>query len=104
MAFMNLTQEDTLKTIYESIDELNEQLPAERLVDKSPETRLLGDSGQLDSIGFVNFVAILEEKCAQRFGVMVSLIPDLQDENGANPFETLAKLAEHLRNILGRQT
>ena len=46
-----MTERDKiLKSIYDAIDEVNEQLPEGQTLVKSPNTVLLGESGKLESI------------------------------------------------------
>ena len=59
--------------IYQSLDDVNEQLPNDQRIQKSTETILVGRAGGLDSLGFVNFIALVEEKCAHKYGITVSL-------------------------------
>lgn len=47
--------------IYHAIEEANRATPPEQALEKSPDTILVGESGRLDSLGFVNLIAILEE-------------------------------------------
>jgi len=84
--------------VYTAIDSLNEQLSGERKIQKDPTTLLLGNEGNLDSIGFVNFVVLVEEKCQQECGVSVSLMETPEEEN---PFETVGSLIEYLEQRLG---
>ena len=71
---MKPTKDGLLDIIYQSLDEVNEQLPSDQRIQKSPDTILVGRAGGLDSLGFVNFVALVEEKCAHQYGITVSLM------------------------------
>lgn len=71
---MKLTKEELLGIIYQSLEEVNEQLPNDAQIQKSPDATLVGQAGGLDSLGFVNFIALVEEKCTQRYGISVSLM------------------------------
>ena len=90
---MNATEEAIIATIYETIDEINEQLPPDNWLRKSPDAAVLGRSGGLDSLGFVTFVAALEEKCEERFGVMLSLADSGNGSADTDEFDTVASLA-----------
>jgi acyl carrier protein len=68
---MPVSKEQVLSTIYESIGEVNDQFSLNVLTDET--TPLIGDNSGLDSLGFVNFIASLEDKCQQRFGLQLSL-------------------------------
>jgi hypothetical protein len=47
-----------LRVMYDSIAEVNLQLPEHQRIEKSLTTILLGDGGRLDSLGLVNFIVI----------------------------------------------
>jgi len=98
--FMSIVRDQILGILYQCIDELNEQLVPEQQLRKAPETGLFGDSGRLDSLGFVNFVALVEDKCESCFRVALSLTEDGVKEEEASPFETVGGLADFIRQLL----
>lgn len=98
---MNVTSNQVIKIIYDSFDELNEQLPPESWLKKAPETRVSSRDGGLDSMGFVTFISLLEEKCEAAFGVTLSLADSAGDTT--NPFETAGQLAAYLEGLLAKQ-
>ena len=85
---MNITKQQILDVVYESLDGLNEQLPDEKQLAKSPSTVLLGDDGGLDSLGFVNFIGLLEEGLESR----LKCNPGLSGSN--DNFETVQNLVD----------
>ena len=87
-------REAVLEILYECIDELNEQLAGEQRLRREPGTRLLGD-GALDSLGFVNFVVLAEDRCERAFGVSLSLTESARKEH-TDPFETVGTLADFM--------
>jgi acyl carrier protein len=97
---MKPTKEELIGIIYESLDEVNEQLPNDQRIQKSPDTILVGRTGGLDSLGFVNFVASVEEKCAQKYGVTLSLTETSSQED--DPFEDVGKFADSLFQRLNK--
>ena len=91
---MKLTKEGLLDIIYQSLDEVNEQLPSDQRIQKSPNTILVGGAGGLDSLGFVNFIALVEEKCAHKYGITVSLMEGSSSEDAA--LENVRSFADSL--------
>jgi acyl carrier protein len=91
---MKPTIEELIDIIYESLEEVNEQLPSAGQIQKSLDSTLVGRTGGLDSLGFVNFVASVEEKCAQKYGVTLSLTETSSQED--DPFEDVGKFADSL--------
>ena len=71
--------------IYEVVDEINGQLPADNQLQKAPDTVIIGDGSTLDSLGVVNFLVSLEEKMTTSLGQSVSLLNDdlLEHDNGS---------------------
>jgi acyl carrier protein len=78
---MKATKQELIDIIYQSLDEVNELLPNGAQIQKSPDAALVGRAGGLDSLGFVNFIALVEEKCAHKYGITVSLMNGSSDED-----------------------
>ena len=96
---MEITREKIIEVLYESIAELNEQRSKDQRMALSPQTPL-GEGSGLDSLGFVNLVALIEEKCDDRFGrTLVLSVPHI-DPAAHDPFETVDSLAKFLEVIL----
>ncbi len=97
---MKITRQNIVQILDECIDELNEQLNKEQRLSKTPETPLLGNGGGLDSLGFVNLVALVEEKCQERFGRSLVLAESDAKQGTRNPFDTVGTLAEYIEHVL----
>jgi acyl carrier protein len=95
---MKPTKKELLEIIYRSLEEVNEQLPNDQQVQKSPDAILVGRAGGLDSLGFVNFVALVEEKCAHKYGITVSLSEASSSEDAA--LEDVERFADSLLQSL----
>ena len=93
---MEITREKVIEVLYESIAELNELRGKDEQLAKSPQTSLLGDGAGLDSLGFVNFVALVEEKCQDRFGKSLMLSDATEKPGVRDPFSTVGALAEYI--------
>ena len=91
---MKPTKDELVDIIYKSLEEVNEQLPSDAQLRKSLDTTLVGRAGGLDSLGFVNFVALVEEKCANKYGISFTLVDRSSQENGA--LENVGKFADSL--------
>ena len=93
---MDITREKIIEILYECIDELNEQRGTDdEQLACSPRTPL-GDGSGLDSLGFVNLIALVEEKCHDHFGRSVMLSGVEVDPAVCDPFETIDLLAEFI--------
>lgn len=94
-----MDRERALKLIYETIDSVNQQLPAARRLARDPATVIVGAGGSLDSLGIVNFVLALEEKSGDALGRPVQLLkPEWLAAEGG-PFHTIDRLAMHLMTL-----
>jgi acyl carrier protein len=91
---MKPTREELIDIVYQSLEEVNEQLPNEAQIQKSLDSTLLAGNRGLDSLGFVNFVALVEEKCAYKYGVPLSLADLFLDDGYA--LEDVGKFADAL--------
>jgi len=63
-----------LAVVYQAIDTVNGQRPADQKLPKSPDLVLVGDGGVLDSLGLVTLVLTIERKLEEAAGVEVDLI------------------------------
>jgi acyl carrier protein len=91
---MKPTKEELIDIIYECLGEVNEQLPKDQQIPKSPDANLVGRAGGLDSLGVVNFIALIEEKCAHKYGIDLSLMDTSLHEDGA--LENVGRFADSL--------
>jgi hypothetical protein len=87
---------DIEKLIHETIDEINEQTPADRRIEKSSQAVIVGTGSTLDSLGIINFLISLEAKVAVLTGTSVSLLNDdtLNDPNG--PLRTVESIEKFI--------
>jgi acyl carrier protein len=86
------SRESLFEIIYQSIDDVNQQLAPEQQIVKLPDTSLFDSTHGLDSLTYVTLVALIEEKCEDRFGVSVSL----SEDNAGESFETIESLVSFL--------
>jgi acyl carrier protein len=96
---MEITRDNILEVVYESIEELNEQRSKDQYLECLPQTPL-GDRAGLDSLGFVNLVALIEEKCQDRFGRSLVLSEMKWRTGMRDPFETVSSLADFIEDAL----
>lgn len=97
-----LDKKDCLDLVYETIDDLNETLEDRKLV-KSPQTQLFGCSGNLDSIGLVTFIVMLEQRIAKKYHRPVTIAEDRALSRQRSPFLTVDSLAEYLSEKLNER-
>ena len=85
-----------LELIYSMIDEHNKLNPDELKLEKSLETVLIGPKGNLDSLGFVNFLVEVEDVIKKNIDQDICVIDELLflDENG--PYSNVENLTEFI--------
>ena len=93
-------QEQIRRIIFDTIDEINQQLPPDQRLEKEEATVLFGAGSGLDSLGLVNLIAGTEERVAERFGREVNLGDERLMGQKEDPFRTVGSLARHLDYLL----
>ena len=97
---MEITKERILEMLYQCISKLNEQRSKNEQLASSPQTPLLGEGVNLDSLGFVNLVALVEEECQDQFGKTLVLSDAAMKPGSRDPFATVEALAEYIQLFL----
>jgi D-alanine--poly(phosphoribitol) ligase subunit 2 len=88
------------KIIYSVIDELNEDLGDQNKLEKSKSTILLGKGAQIDSLGFVNLVASIEDHIEEETGLVLTLVNENSISVEPSPFRTIETLVEYMLSCL----
>jgi len=96
-----MPDKDILDLVYGSIDEINRLLPADRRLEKSLDTALLGEGSELDSLSLINFIVAFEEALEQALGVRCNLLEEecLTDPTG--PLKSIGSLVDFVAHSRG---
>ena len=97
---MNPNKEQIMAVIYASVDELNTLMGNKQRLEKSLQTIILKDGAGLDSLGFVNLVSLIEQKCEEQFGRSLVLTQTGKPGGPKDPFETVETLLEYVGAML----
>jgi acyl carrier protein len=100
----SIAGDEILNLIYDVIDELNETLPENQRLAKSPETLLFGGGANLESLGLVRLVLLLEQKVQDDLGRTVTLVDEKAMSQSRSPFRTVAALADYVATLLGQES
>ena len=100
----SIVGDDILNIIYDVIDELNETLPEGQRLTKSPDTLLFGGGANLESLGLVRLVLLLEQKVQDSIDRVVTLVDEKAMSQSRSPFRTVAALADYVAMLLGQET
>ena len=82
--------------IFNSIHELNIQLPNKIKLTESTKTVLYGNNGQLDSLGFVNLIVIIEQNIEDEFDVSITIADEKAMSQKRSPFRTIGTLSDYI--------
>jgi acyl carrier protein len=88
--------EKALACVYNAADEMNDTLPPDGKLEKSPETVIFGKDGKLDSLGIVNFIVAVEEQIEEEFDVELTLADENASAMEESPFATMETLAKYV--------
>lgn len=86
--------------ICEAIEELNEQLDADKKINYSDELRLIGPKAVLDSISFVTLIAIIEDLISERLEKNIMIVNDKAFSRERSPFYSAAALSDYIVELL----
>lgn len=89
-----------IQAIFKAIDEVNSALPGDQQLGKSEDEVLYGQSGKLDSLGFVNLIVTIEEEITNAFNVPCTLADENAFSQKNSPFRTVANLADYIESNL----
>jgi len=92
--------EKVIKLLFSIVDEINQQLPKDRQLKKSVDTVLFGKSGELDSLGLVNFIVATEQKIEEEFEIAISLTDERAMSQKNSPFKTIGTFADYITLLL----
>ena len=92
-----------LNVIYSSLDQVNQDGDLESVLEKSPETLLMGHGSKLDSLGLVNVVVSVEENINENFNIEISLADERAMTQEESPFGNVNALAEYIEILINEE-
>jgi acyl carrier protein len=92
--------ENIFAAIYRAGDWINGELPPDRQLSKTPETRLLGAQSVLDSMHLVSLIIAIEREVEDTFGVSLTLADERALSMKASPFRSIQALANYIGILL----
>jgi acyl carrier protein len=88
-----------IQAIYDAISEVNKSRGPEQLLERSPDTVLIGE-GKLDSLQFLNLTIAVEEKIEQMFKKTISVTDAALLGDEVEPL-TVVALANRIESLMG---
>ena len=91
---------DVQKVVYDSIDELNQQLSEDDRLIKSLDTKIFGSNSKLDSLGLVSLIVMVEQNIENEFDVSITIADEKAMSQKRSPFRTIGTLADYIDMLL----
>jgi acyl carrier protein len=99
-----MDQANLTAVILSAVGEFNEGVTGDRRIQETPEAMLFGRGGNLDSLGLVNLILMVEEHIQTSYGVTLTLADERAMSQERSPFRSVSSLAEYLGLLLGETT
>jgi acyl carrier protein len=93
-------KERVTQEVFRAIDEVNANLPEGRQLEKSTDTVLFGERGELDSLGLVSLIVATELQVEEAFGVSITIADEKAMSQERSPFKTIASLVDYVDSLL----
>ena len=93
-------REKVLQAIYKAFDQVNETLPKEKHIEKTPQTVLLGGEGAIDSLGLTMLIVAIEQKIEEELDTVITLVDSSTMSEEHSPFLSVEKLAAHISSLV----
>jgi acyl carrier protein len=88
--------------IFNSIEEFNDINTQDKELPKGLDTKLFGKGGELDSLGLVNFIIIVEQMIEDEFEINITIADNKAMSQKKSPFLTINSLVDYLELILNK--
>ena len=99
-----MNQSDNILTaIFRAVDWINSELPQDRQLGKTAETRLVGSQSVLDSLQLVSLIIGIEREVEDTFGMALTLADERALSMRESPFRSIQSLADYI-SILVTET
>ena len=79
---------------------MNAELPPDRQLSKTPDTRLLGSQSVLDSLHLVSLLIAIEREIEDTIGVTLTLADERALSMKESPFRTIQSLASYIEVLI----
>ncbi len=96
---MTLDKNTAIQAIYNAIDELNDQLPADRKLAKSEDALLFGEGAPLDSLELVNLIMSAEQHIMDASETELILASEAAMSRKRSPYRSVGALAEYALEV-----
>jgi len=92
------TKNEIIEIIFNSIEEINQQNDTKIVA--SVNTKLFGRDCELDSLGLVNLITLIEGKIEELTGNYIPIASEKAFSMESSPFKTIETLANYIETLL----
>lgn len=93
-------QEKIQSLVYHALQNLADELEKPELKNPTPQTKIYGAEGNLDSLALVSFIADVEELIEKEFGKNIILADEKAMSLRNSPFKDVLSLTQYIQNLL----
>jgi len=95
-----IVSDRSLAVVKLGVEEFNAGAECEDKLELDSDSTLFGRDGQLDSMGLVHLLAIIEENAEDEFDIPVTLADERALGQERNPFRSILTLSEYLASLV----
>tara|TARA_B110000438_G_C15373247_1_gene461491 strand:+ start:39 stop:344 length:306 start_codon:yes stop_codon:yes gene_type:complete len=95
-------KEKILNAIFRSIEELNESSDKGLLTINGDETKLFGRDGELDSLGLINLIVLVEQNIEEDFDIIITLADEKAISQKRSPFRNVGTLKNYIFSLINQ--
>jgi acyl carrier protein len=85
-----------VSAILDAVQQYNDEASPDRRIPPTPDAKLFGRGGALDSLGLVNLILLVEERISDQYGVALTLADERAMSQEKSPFRNVQTLAEYI--------
>lgn len=89
--------------VFDTLDEVNPQLPPDMRLARKTDEVLFGRDGKLDSLALVTVIVAVEEKINNELNAAISLSDERAMSRQRSPFRTVESLVAYVQQLLNEQ-
>lgn len=96
-----IERSDVLKIIFDSLQNLNEELDESERIEINEDTKLFGDGAELDSLALVSVIVDVETDITDLVGQSIALTDDRAMNEEISPFSDVTALTNYIMLLAG---
>ena len=91
---------DGLQLIYQASEKFTRELYPDLVLKREPTTPLIGSQAVLDSIGLIDFLAMVEDHVLEKTGASIRILSDKAMSQSQSPLKDFASLSSYVDGLI----